>query len=130
MSSFSIIGYYIRWHYSRAFRDIALIARDYFIFLWHFFSIYTLFSTLFSPWRRLGESYHERMSIEDRASTFVLNTIMRCVGAGVRMMVIMVGLSTLVGFVIAVVTLFVAWILFPVILFYLLWFIIELIYTL
>jgi hypothetical protein len=88
----SFTPYYILWHYSGAIADIVRIWRNYLWFFYHFFSIPVLFKTLFSPWRRLQEEYKGGFDIENFFATKVVNTMMRLVGAFVRLAFIIVGI--------------------------------------
>lgn len=111
--------YYIVWHYSRAFSDSVRIWKNFLLFIYNFFSIKTLFLTLFSSWRRMGDTYSKGMGMSEVLSTFVLNTIMRCVGAVVRLIFIFTGIIALIIGVILGLAFFAFWILLPAILVYL-----------
>jgi len=50
--------------------------------------------TLFVPFRRLGESYPKFANIWEYFSAFIVNTLMRLVGAVLRFVIIIIGLVT------------------------------------
>lgn len=95
MSLILVLPYYIIWHYSLALSDMIRIWKDFFVFIFNFFSIENLLSSLFSPWQRLQENYSEKFSLEGTIGTIVLNTTMRIVGAVVRLIFITIGIISL-----------------------------------
>jgi hypothetical protein len=88
----SLIEHYFTWHYGRAYADIYHVWMNFIWFFFNFFSINLLISTLFSPWKRMGEEYPAGFDIGRAISTWVVNILMRFVGAGTRLIVISVGL--------------------------------------
>lgn len=111
---FFILGYYyILWHYTRAFLDIIKIWMNAFWFVYHFFSIRILFSTLFSPWRRMGENYKKGFDASEFFSSLLINTIMRIVGIIIRMAVIIIGLLALVAVFIGGIIFLIIWLFLP-----------------
>lgn len=91
----SIARSYILWHYSEALTSYIVIWRNFVWFVFHFFSISTLARTLFQPFQRMQETYKKGLELEDWAGTFVVNTLMRLVGATVRLVIIAIGLVTI-----------------------------------
>ncbi len=88
---------YLLWHYSAAYLDIIYIARNFLWFFNHFFSIFDILRSLFSPFKRLKEdhvSFIKRPG-EFFANLFV-NLIMRVVGFVLRTMIIAVALASFV----------------------------------
>ena len=74
--------------------------------------------TLFSPWHRMNEGYSGQLTFEDTIGTFIVNTIMRIVGAIVRSIFIILGLICIaISFVVGLIA-FCAWVLMPLILAY------------
>ncbi len=122
MNFFIIFPYYLAWHYGRAFSNIGNIWKNYFIFIYNFFSIKTLLITLFSPWRRMGDEYREHSSLGDIAGTFVVNTLMRCVGAVMRLIIIIIGILVLLFSVVLGLAVLVIWLFLPAVLGYLVYF--------
>lgn len=99
MSLFLVVTYYYpRWHYTDGFRGIFVVWMNYLWFFYHLFSISLLARTLFAPWKRLGESYRNEaggIELEKVAETFVVNGVMRFVGALVRLVTIAVGITAI-----------------------------------
>ena len=101
------------WTYFIAPLQFLKIWSDIIWFLYNFFSIHLLASTLFSKWRRIGE-VHRKRGFEELFSAFVINSLMRIVGFIIRSIVIVMGLimitlTTLLGAI-----LFIAWFFLPV----------------
>ena len=110
MNFLLIMPYYFRWHYGRAFSDMKNIWGDFIVFVYHFFSIPTLFSSLFSPLERRHDSYSVQVPLYE---TFIFNTIMRLLGASVRLFLIFFGLLAILLSILLGIGLFVAWIFMP-----------------
>lgn len=87
-------------------------------FLYHFFSISILTKTFFSKFERLGEGYKKGIYLQHNISTFLINTMMRFVGMGVRFVVITVGLISLLCMAVLGFVALVVWLLFPLLLFF------------
>ena len=113
MSPFSVAFLYFEWHYTRAFHDIFHVFKNFMWFLYNFFSIPLLLKGLFSPLWRLGERYKKGFDVPGLAGTFIVNSIMRVVGALVRLMVVGFGLVTMVVASMTFIGIFIAWILLP-----------------
>ncbi len=82
------------WMYFEAPAAYARIWGNILWFLYHFFSIKQLSFTLFARWKQLGEVPSKR-GIEEWASVFVVNLLMRVVGASIRLITILVGVASL-----------------------------------
>ena len=116
MNAIKLVPIYLRWHYSTALLDISRIDGDIFWFLWHFFSVPETLRTYFSPWERMGEKYKGGLDIEEAASTFVVNTLMRIVGIIMRSVLLF---FALISFIVAFIVIFIGffiWIFIPFIL--------------
>ncbi|MDB5204625.1 MAG: hypothetical protein JWP09_653 [Candidatus Taylorbacteria bacterium] len=107
-----ILSYFI-WHYTQAFKDIFNLFRNFAWFVYHFFSIKVLSKTLFSPWRKLNESYEKGWNLNAFFETLVVNFIMRIVGFLVRLFIILTGIISLAFVSIVGATVFIAWIFLP-----------------
>ena len=103
---------YFAWHYSSAFRDVTSFWMNIAWFVTHYFSIPLLFRTLFSPWKRVTAE-HTKRGIEDLAATIVFNIMSRIVGAFVRSMLIIVGLTALLVVLTGYCVFLVLWTLLP-----------------
>ena len=110
----SFIFSYIKWHYTKAYIDLASMCSDITIFLLNFFSIPVLFKTLFSRWQMLGESYKKGFDVEEMFGTFVLNFMMRIVGFFVRSATILIGLGCIAIFLVASAASFIIWTFLPI----------------
>ncbi|MEX1027422.1 MAG: hypothetical protein WD049_05365 [Candidatus Paceibacterota bacterium] len=104
---------YVVWHYTRAMRDGARIVRNLVWFCFHFFSIALLARTLIAPFEKLGEQYPQGFHPAKMLSTFVVNILMRVVGAIVRLVVISIGFLSMAAVLLAGVAAFVVWAIFP-----------------
>lgn len=85
------------WHYTNGFLALLKNVGNTLTFFWRFFDIPRLLLHLFSPWHRLGEQYQRGDSASQRLATFVVNTLMRLVGAIVRAVVAAFGAAILVA---------------------------------
>jgi hypothetical protein len=105
---------YLGWHYTLALQDLAGIYRNILRFVYHFFSLPVLVRTIFAPWRRLGEAYPSGMlDISGKLAAFFINSMMRLVGAIIRLWMILFGsLVWLLAAILGLVT-FVLWLVLP-----------------
>ncbi len=109
----AFVPHYFRWHYSRGIRDLVKNAFSFVSFLSTFFSLGTLFHTLFEPWQRLGEEYHGGFHPEKAASAFLINSIMRVFGFVVRAVTLLSGFLAIVLSILLSLGVLIFWILFP-----------------
>lgn len=93
MRFLAISLHYLSWHYSRAILEFSHIYKDILVFIFNFFSISILLRSYFAPWRRMGEDYEKNIidDLEDVASVFVVNLLMRIVGIVMRTLIIVFG---------------------------------------
>ncbi|MEK7650321.1 MAG: hypothetical protein AAB364_00370 [Patescibacteria group bacterium] len=106
---------YLWWHYTLAWRDLVVIWGNYLWFIYHFFSISVLARTLLAPWKRLGEVYPARFNLGATLATFFINSLMRLVGAVIRIiMLVFGGLVYLLVILLGSVTL-ILWLVLPLI---------------
>ncbi len=115
MHVFLALPYYLSWHYTTAFSDMMNIWKNFFEFIYNFFSIPLLLKTLFSPWRRIREDYSR---IEDFFGNLVVNTLMRLVGAIIRLIFVVMGIVSMILCAVFGVLIFVFWLALPFILIY------------
>ena len=116
MNAFIFIPQYLKWHYTKAWRDLLNNCHSLIRFVTLFFSFRELFRTLFSPWRRLGESYAKGFDPESFLSTFIVNSITRIFGFIVRSAVIILGfISLLIAYLLSFFV-FLVWLLYPIVL--------------
>lgn len=106
---------YLWWHYTLAWRDLGAIWGNYLWFIYHFFSIPVLIRTLFSPWKRLGESYPERFNLGATLATFFINSLMRLIGGVIRLALLIFGFAVYLLVILLGVITFVLWLVLPLI---------------
>jgi hypothetical protein len=82
---------YIVWHYGRSIQDFLTVWSNYVWFLYNFFSIPLLLKTLFSPWRRMNEQSKVGFNMEAFFEKVMANFIVRIIGFGLRVFVIVSG---------------------------------------
>jgi hypothetical protein len=109
-------AHYIRWHYSHGVTNFIQISENLMRGVWRIFAIPTLFRTLLTPWSRLHEEYETGAGIGDWLGVFIVNSLMRIVGAVVRVVVIAFGLVSLIVSSLFFVAGLVVWLLWPVVL--------------
>lgn len=96
------------WMYFIAPLQFLKIWSNFIWFVYNFFSIHLLLTTLFSKWQRIGETRRQR-GFEALFSAFIINSLMRIVGFIIRSIVILVGLVMVLFAILLGATLFVAW---------------------
>lgn len=92
MQAIYLLPFYIKWHYTEAFRDLWRNWKSFLVFILHLFSIKLLMKTWISPFGRLDEGYKKTFNLEDFLETLVVNTMMRLVGFILRTFVIISGI--------------------------------------
>ncbi len=106
--------HYFAWHYTRGLRDFLRIWGNVQWFVWHFFSVGLLLSTLFMPFRRIRDERRKKgFDVGAFAESVVVNVLMRIVGFFVRSVLILAGLVVSVFVLLMGVTLFVSWLFAP-----------------
>jgi len=99
MSVISLLKSYIGWHYSLALAAWWRIYTNCLWFLFNFFSVSILIRTLFSPWRRLTESYPTSFAPGAAAEILIINLLMRAVGLVIRtVFILFAGLTLTIAF--------------------------------
>lgn len=104
---------YLGWHYTIAYHDIFRVWTNFMWFVYHLFSVPVLLRSLFSPWKRMDMRYQKGLNIEDWAGTFVVNIMMRIVGAIARFVIILIGTLGLIIFGIGGLCILLVWALLP-----------------
>lgn len=115
MNPLAFISTYIVWHYTQALSGTVRLWLNALWFVQHFFSLPLLAKTLFSPWRRLNETYQGGLNFENIASLIIVNTLMRLVGAVIRLFVIAIGLIAFITAFLGGIVFFVIWLLAPIV---------------
>ena len=105
MAFLTLLGRYVAWHYTAGLLDCLRRLADFLWFIYHFFSVPVIARTLFTPWRRLGESYRRGLDPGRTLETFIVNTLMRLFGFIVRIFFLLAALlGLLVTFLIGLFT--------------------------
>lgn len=112
----SVLHHYLFWHYTRAFGEILHLAKNFYWFTYHFFSLRDLVLSLFAPWKRMTEERGNTFSFEDLASFIIIGFISRLIGFILRSVIILSGLTTLLFLTISIIICYVFWVLAPVLL--------------
>lgn len=108
---------YFKWHYSRGIKEFFLILKNFLWFIAHFFSFELLTKTLFKPWKRMGERYGgDRFNLENIASTFIVNSLMRIVGFITRSTILFIGILSYLAILVIGSVIFIIWIFAPLVL--------------
>ena len=84
--------YYLRWHYSDGIFDLVGVIRNFLWFFYEFFSIPLLLKTLFVPFNRIKEEHQKGFNPALWAQELLVNTLMRVVGALLRVLTILIGI--------------------------------------
>ncbi len=113
MSSF--LFSYISWHYSRAYKESFKIWQTFLWFVARTSAVSFHLEHFFSRFSRLGEDYSQSSTVGDRLSAFIINTIMRVVGAVSRIFIIVFGLIVWFFVFLGGLIFFVAWSFYPLI---------------
>jgi hypothetical protein len=108
--------YYIRWHYSMAIRDLVGIIGNFFWFFYELFSIPLFLKTFFVPFHRLAEPATKAFKPGVWFENFIVNSLMRIVGAALRTLLIFIGVCLLAVTGIVGALVLITWILAPLML--------------
>lgn len=112
MKFFNLIPYYFTWHYTKAINNFVNIWTNYLWFTLNYFSIKTLFLSLFLPYRKLTEDNYYKKTDEEHK---VVTIMMIIVGVFLRLGVLLVGFFSLILNIFIGVVMFFVWILLPII---------------
>jgi hypothetical protein len=107
----ALLPLFFRWYYTQGTADLVRNIGAVISGLARFFSFGRIFRTLFSPWRRLHDSYTG--GIEDRMATLTANIATRIFGAVVRLVVVLLGAASLAVAAAASLVAFVSWVAAP-----------------
>ena len=104
---------YLKWHYGKALFTTFSLWRNFSVFIFNFFSIKSLATNFFTPWRRLAESYPKGFHLKEDFEIFLINTLMRIVGMIFRTFMIIIGLSCYFIFLFSLPLMLIIWIALP-----------------
>ena len=107
---------YILWHYSVAPRQILVLLKNFSRATWHKFMIVQHFKTLFAPWHRMLANYmFPPKNFADKLGNWVVDMYIRLIAALIRSTIILTGLAVQAIAVIFFITLFIVWLLWPLV---------------
>jgi hypothetical protein len=117
----TILGY-LKWHYGKALFSTFKLWKNLLYFLVHYFSLKSLFTNFFTPWKRLTEGYPAKFNLdkgtlEKYFSTFLVNTIMRIFGMLFRTFAIIIGISCCLSFILILPLTLGFWLFLPILIF-------------
>lgn len=112
---------YLSWHYTEATKTILKAWGNFLNFNLEYFSIFFLFKTLFSPWRRYSWSYGRGFDIGRWIETFISNFISRILGFFVRSILIVIGFLAEFFILFAGIFVLFVWIFLPLIIVGMIW---------
>jgi len=111
-----ILGLFFAWYFKDVPKSILGIWRNFILFVSNYFSIILLLKTLFSPWKRISESYGRGFDFGKFISAFTLNFFSRIIGLCIRTVVIFCGILAEFFVLIIGAVFFVFWFILPLIL--------------
>lgn len=106
---------YIWWHYHDGLYAFGRHTFNFPRLIWRLLAPISLLRTLFAPLQRLQEPYRKRASFADWAGSFVVNTIMRILGAVLRLVLLVCGFIGLVISSLAAVGALLVWVTLPLV---------------
>ncbi|HDL75009.1 MAG TPA: hypothetical protein ENH06_01315 [bacterium] len=105
---------YLEWHFLDVPKFIIKIWKNFLLFNLNYWSIFLLFKTLFSPWRRYKFSYGKMIDLNRYFEAFTFNAISRGIGVIMRSVLILVGLLMEIFILFSGLIIFSIWIILPV----------------
>lgn len=121
MKMMGLILGYLQWHYGKAIKSLGAIWKNFFTFIFHFFSINLLLKNFFDPWKRMNDSYPHKFDPKLYVYAFITNTITRIVGMIMRSVLLITGLISLGILIILYPIALILWLITPLIILALLW---------
>lgn len=109
----NIIVLWILWQFYEMPKFLLQIWKNYLMFVSNYFSVGQLLKTLFSPWRRYSWKYPRGLDLKEFFNTLISNTFSRVLGAGCRVLLIVLGIFSQIFVVLAGLIIFICWILIP-----------------
>ena len=112
----NILFAWISWHFYDVPKFILKTWRNYLAFNLNYFSVLQLLKTLFSPWRQYKWSYGRGLDIPRYFEAFFSNLIFRILGAIVRSVLVLIGLSIEIFIIFIGFIIFLGWFILPILL--------------
>jgi uncharacterized membrane protein len=103
------------WHYHDGLSALYRHALNFPRLILRLLAPISLLKSLFAPLQRLQEPYKKRASFEDWAGSFVVNTIMRILGALMRVVLLVCGFIGLVVSSLLAVIVLLTWVALPLV---------------
>jgi len=111
-----ILIQYLSWHFSDVPKDILRGWKNFLKFGLNYFSISSLFKTLFSHWRKYRWFYPKGFDIGKYIEVFFSNLISRILGAILRIFLIITGVLAEIFIIFAGIVIFLGWLILPALL--------------
>ena len=113
---FSLSFQYLQWHFFIQSKAILKAWKNFLLFNLRYWSIPLLLRTFFSYWRKYRYSYGRGFDIKIYFEALSLNIISRAMGAIMRTILILIGISTEIFIFFAGIIIFLIWLILPVLL--------------
>ena len=101
------------WHFYEMPRFLFEVWKNYIFFALNYFSVLLLLKSFFSPWRKYRWNYPKGFQVKEFLSAFFSNTFSRILGAGMRTVLIVVGIFFQIFVVLAGLIAIIFWMLTP-----------------
>lgn len=93
-----ILVEYTLWHYGRALENYVRLVRNGRDFIWYYFSIPVLVTTLFAPYKRMTEERSRRFDFGAWVGNIIINLLSRLIGMFMRLVLLTIGGICFVSF--------------------------------
>jgi hypothetical protein len=113
MRFFTLIPYYLVWHYTNGILNYLSIWGNFIWFSYNYFSFKVLLKTLFSPFKRLSEKNFRGFDPGKFFGDLIVNILMRIIGFMMRIGVILIGVAVTTIVVLGGLGLFIVWLVLP-----------------
>ena len=112
----NIIIQYLQWHFVEQPKAILRAWYNFLKFCLNYFSLPLLIKTLFSPWRKYKSSKGRRFDLKVYLNAVAFNAISRGIGAIMRSILIIIGITAEIFIFFAGIIIFVGWLILPALL--------------
>ena len=109
----NIFAVWALWHFYEMPKFLFEVWKNYILFALNYFSVLLLIKSFFAPWRRNRWNYPTSFDVGEFLNTFFSNSFSRILGAGMRTVLILVGVCFQFFVIIAGVTVILFWVLMP-----------------
>jgi len=101
------------WHFYEMPMFLFGVWKNYILFVLNYFSVLLLLKSFLSPWRKNKWNYPNNLNIKDFLSTFFSNTFSRILGAGMRLVLIIIGVFFQIFVILTGLIVIILWVLMP-----------------